>query len=271
MIVTDSLGGTITVGLTEIVDPMLTATPSANATGGSDVGGAVSFTGATGGGSGGDTYAWSFQDGGHGGTASTQDAAFTFTHAGTYNVYFNVTDSLGFQIDTHFAWTIYPTLAAAPTASTLSPTTTTSVSFNAGATGGTPALTYAWTFGDSTSGIGATPSHTYSSAGTFTVTLTVHDAYGEKATKTLTVTVTNAPTVLGLPPTEGYTLIGGIALIVVLAIVGALLMMRRRKGGSNTAPPAQWSGGIGPGTPPAGASSPPTGSGSPPTPPSGST
>lgn len=270
VLVTDSFGRTITVGLTEIVDPMITATPSANATGGSDVGGAVSFTGTTGGGSGGDTYSWSFQDGGHGGSAATQDAAFTFAHAGTYNVYFNVTDSLGFQIDTHMVWTIYPTLAATPTASTLSPTTATSVSFNAGATGGTPALTYAWTFGDSSTSTGATPSHTYSSAGTYTVTVTVRDAYGEKVTKMLTVTVTTAPTVLGLPPTEGYALIGGIALIVVLAIVGALLMMRRRKGGSNTAPPAPWSGGTAPGAPPAGGTPPPAGSGGPPTPPSGS-
>src|SRR5260370_9614714 len=36
-------------------------------------------------------------------------------------------------------------------------------------------LNYFWNFGDGTTGTGAAPTHAYSSAGTFTVTLTVDD------------------------------------------------------------------------------------------------
>src|SRR5207249_716760 len=39
-------------------------------------------------------------------------------------------------------------------------------------------LTYAWNFGDGSTGTGAQPSHTYAATGTYTVTLTVTDARG---------------------------------------------------------------------------------------------
>ena len=52
-------------------------------------------------------------------------------------------------------------------------------------------LTYAWDFGDASTGTGATPSHIYSATGTFTVTLTVTDngmpALSNTATTTATV------------------------------------------------------------------------------------
>ena len=51
---------------------------------------------------------------------------------------------------------------------------------------------YAWTFGDNTSGTGATPSKTYATAGAYTATLTVTDDKGATATSTATVTITAA-------------------------------------------------------------------------------
>ena len=50
--------------------------------------------------------------------------------------------------------------------------------------------TYAWQFGDGTTGAGATATHIYAEAGVFTVTLTVTDNSGATATDTLVVTVT---------------------------------------------------------------------------------
>lgn len=51
---------------------------------------------------------------------------------------------------------------------------------------------YAWSFGDGTSGSGATVSKTYSAAGTYTVTLTVTDTTSQTNAKSQAVTVTAA-------------------------------------------------------------------------------
>ncbi len=50
--------------------------------------------------------------------------------------------------------------------------------------------TYSWDFGDDETGSGKTVSHSYSSAGTYTVTLTIYNNLGGTATDSSTVTVT---------------------------------------------------------------------------------
>ncbi|HEX8242866.1 MAG TPA: PKD domain-containing protein, partial [Longimicrobium sp.] len=57
-------------------------------------------------------------------------------------------------------------------------------------------LTYAWDFGDGTTGTGVKPAHTYADNGNYVVTLTVSDPSGAEATAKTAVTVFNvAPTV----------------------------------------------------------------------------
>ncbi len=64
------------------------------------------------------------------------------------------------------------------------------------ATGGVPPFTYAWTFGDGTSGSGDPVTHTYTSAATRTAACTATDAVGEHATKTFTEVVHAPPSVV---------------------------------------------------------------------------
>lgn len=52
---------------------------------------------------------------------------------------------------------------------------------------------YAWDFGDSTSGTGANPTHAYATAGSYTVSLTVTDDGGLTATATKTVSIAGPP------------------------------------------------------------------------------
>jgi PKD repeat protein len=52
-----------------------------------------------------------------------------------------------------------------------------------------PTLTYAWNFGNTRTGTGSVPTHTYISPGTFTVTFTVRNEYGATGTTTRTVTI----------------------------------------------------------------------------------
>ena len=81
------------------------------------------------------------------------------------------------------------------------------VSFNANATGGDGNYRYAWSFGvtGETSTVAA-PSYTYSSSGSYTVTLEVTDGTGDKITRSKTVTV--APATAPLTATIVTNMVG---------------------------------------------------------------
>ena len=63
---------------------------------------------------------------------------------------------------------------------------------------------YAWDFGDGSTGTGVTASRTYAAAGTYTVKLTVTDDKGATGSTTKTVTVT-APPAPNQPPVAAFT------------------------------------------------------------------
>jgi hypothetical protein len=59
-------------------------------------------------------------------------------------------------------------------------------------------LTYAWTFGDGSSGSGVNPSHTYTDNGVFQVCLTVTDNFGASTTACTAATIANVAPSVGL-------------------------------------------------------------------------
>ncbi|PWJ56040.1 PKD repeat-containing protein [Quadrisphaera granulorum] len=149
------------------------------------------------------SYAWDFGDGSTG-TGATP--THTYAAAGTYTVKLVVSDDKGATGTTSSALTVTAPVNQAPTASFASASKDLGATFDAKASAdsdGTVA-SYAWTFGDGTSGTGVTAAHTYAAAGTYTVTLVVTDDKGATGTSTDTVVVT-APVVANQAPTASFT------------------------------------------------------------------
>jgi len=164
------------------------------------------------------SYAWDFGDGNTGTGATT---SHTYAAAGTFTVSLMVTDDGGLTDTATSTATIAdaPVGNQPPTADAGGPYTGTAgvaVSFNGGGSSDPDGsiASYAWDFGDGNTGTGATPSHTYAAAGTFTVSLMVTDDGGLTDTATTTATIADAP-VGNQPPTADaggpYTGTAGVA------------------------------------------------------------
>ena len=133
-------------------------------------------------------YLWTFGDGS---SAPGMTATHTFASTGTYEVGLTATNGNGkhSSVMTCSVSVKDPCIPAAITsmrASNMSPDTETSVSFSANVTGTEGRMS--WDFGDGSRGRGANPSHTYSEAGTYTVTLEVTNCNGVTS-RTMTITV----------------------------------------------------------------------------------
>src|SRR2546425_5916677 len=99
------------------------------------------------------------------------------------------------------------------------------VSFTSDVSGGTPQYSYAWNFGDGQSSSGKDPSHTYSSAGNYTVTVRVSDSRGDKESYMTSIVVLsslpNIPSMAELLTNlaREFTLTNLVALLVYAAAV----------------------------------------------------
>ncbi|MEN2736308.1 PKD domain-containing protein [Microbacterium sp. X-17] len=134
------------------------------------------------------SYAWNFGDGA---TATGATASHTYAAAGTYTVTLVVTDNQSATGTTSQQVTVAKANVA-PTAAFTSSATGLAVSVD-GSTSSDPDGTiasYAWDFGDGATAAGATASHTYAAAGTYTITLVVTDNQSATGTTAKQVVVT---------------------------------------------------------------------------------
>ncbi|WP_082498515.1 LamG domain-containing protein [Plantibacter sp. Leaf314] len=146
------------------------------------------------------SYAWDFGDGT---TGSGVTATHTYGAAGSYAVKLTVTDDLGASTTrTEQVTVVAPNVAPTAIFSASVANLALSVDASSSADPDGTIASYAWNFGDGTSGVGATASHTYATAGSFTVTLTVTDNRGASATSTQQVATALPPNQL---PTAAFT------------------------------------------------------------------
>ncbi len=128
-----------------------------------------------------------------GGSLVINDSTFNFTTgmaSTTYDVYItNICKGDTLLPTGPFALTI-GTQGAPTAAFTVAQAVGLTVTVNAATSTGA-GITYAWDFGDGTTGTGVNPSHTYAAGGNYVITLTITNACG-------TATVTNAVNGIGL-------------------------------------------------------------------------
>jgi PKD repeat protein len=179
----------------------------------------VTFTSPSGG-SGSYTYSYDFNSDGTfevSNSTSSQavvPASFLDDGPGARIVHGRITDSSGSFTD---YTTSIPVNNVAPTAAPGGPYSSFpnfTIIFTGSATDPSPAdtaagFTYAWDFGDGSTGSGLSPSHAYAATGTYTVTLTVTDKNGGKGSATTTAAIASLTASTGpmlLPPSELATL-----------------------------------------------------------------
>ena len=189
--VTDSNGAKATssqtINLASALTVSFTAKPSSPT-----VNQAVTFTATTSGGVGSVRYSWSFGDGS---ASTTNPASHAYSTSGSFKVTVTATDANGAKAMSSQTITVAAILGARFTYSPSSPQVGQQVTLTGSVSGGTGPYTFSWAFGDGSTGSGQSTTHTYSSPGIFTLTLTVKDSSSSQQTATSqqSATVTSPP------------------------------------------------------------------------------
>ncbi len=159
----------------------------------------ISFTAIVSGGIAPYSYQWGFGDGSN---ATVSSPSHAYASTGNFTVTLAVKDSASPQQTTvsHQTITVSTPSSGLTTSFTFTPAlpqTSQTITFTGKATGGTGAYTFSWSFGDgSRGGPGSSVTHTYASAGTFTVILTVTDSahpHPGTAMSQQSITISNPP------------------------------------------------------------------------------
>ena len=134
------------------------------------------------------SWAWSF-GGGTPSTSTEQNPTITFDTPGMYDVSLVVSNAGGSNTATQTSLIVINT---APTANFTSNTNGNVISLTNTSTGAT---SYNWDFGDGNTSTEMSPTHEYTTDGTYTITMTATNECGS-VTTTETITIVTAPTVL---------------------------------------------------------------------------
>ncbi len=136
-----------------------------------------------------DSWSWDFGDGG---SSTAQNPAHNYTTPGTYTVTLTVTGPGGSDGETKNNYiTVNSTVVAAFSGTPLSGDAPLTVNFTDQSTG-TP-TGWSWDFGDGGSATVQNPGHTFTVAGTYTVTLTASNACGSDGETKVNYVVVNEP------------------------------------------------------------------------------
>ncbi len=165
---------------------------------------------------------------------------------GTYTVRLEVSDAIPNHAFTNVVFTVNPKLTATATYTSwyhcVGTTDYLTDNFSGAAKGGTPPYSYSWNPGDGGANqSGANISHNFTQATLFNVTLTIVDASGAVANRTLTISTSFVACEVSPPFTSlvSPALIGGVIAAAVVVTVLAMVFLR-----SHRRPPPKASGPI---------------------------